>query len=103
MQAGPPNFVVWQFVTPGGIATERFPGETGGDATYDAARVCLGHVDDAQDGLIAEMEKGRERVPWASARVRAEALARVAAMTRMPADQRDRLLVHIRATPHFAD
>jgi hypothetical protein len=103
MQAGTPNFVVWQFVTPGGIATERFPGETEADATYDTARVCLGHVDDPHDGLIVEMETGRERVPWASARVKAEALERVAAMTRMPADQRARLLAHIRATPHFAD
>jgi hypothetical protein len=103
MQAGPPTLVIWQFVTPGGIATERFSDGTPDGADYDAARVCLGHVDDPQDGLLVEMERGRERAPWVSTRVTAEALARVAAMTRMPADQRARLLAHIEATPHFAD
>jgi hypothetical protein len=103
MQAGPPTLVIWQFVTPGGCAVERFSDGTPDGADYDAARVCLGHVDDPHDGLLAEIDRGSDPVPWVSARVKADALAHVRAMTRMPADQRARLLAHIRATPHFAD
>ena len=55
------------------------------------------------DGLLAEIDGGRDPVPWVSARVKADAVAHVRAMARMPADQRARLLAHIEATPNFAD
>jgi hypothetical protein len=95
--------VVWQFVTPGGCAVERFSDGTADGATWDAARVCLGHVDDPHDGLLAEIEGNRDPVPWVSARVKADALAQVGAMIRIADADRARLLAHIRATPHFAD
>jgi hypothetical protein len=103
MQAGIPNLIVWQLVTPGGCALERFSDGTADGATWDAARVCLGHVDDPHDGLLAEMDGGRERVPWVSASVKAEAIERVRTSAWMPAEQRSAVLAYIRATPHFAD
>ena len=88
-------YLTVMLVTPGGVVTRPF---ADGHLTM---RTCVGHIHDREDGLIAELEAGREPVPWESVEVRDDAI--FAVETRLDVDDplRERLLEHVRATPYY--
>ena len=83
------------YTSPGGITLRPFADG------YLLMRVTLGHIDHAEDGLLAEMKEDREPIPWASQSVREEALGNIKASNRLDAEIRDRLVSHILSTPHY--
>lgn len=87
--------IITEYTTPGGLATRTF---SDGAATM---RVCLGHIDNADDGLIAEMDSGREAMPWANLETKLAAIATIMRRTDLADDLRERLIQHIRRTPYF--
>lgn len=84
-------------VRAGGVATVKFADG------YETMRVALGYLHDPADGLVAEMDAGREPVPWQSARVRDEATFSVETRLDLDDETRGRLLEWIAATPYFED
>ena len=94
-----PGGVTVTYVSPGGVACMPFADG------FLAMRVCLGHVDHAEDGLAAEADGGAEPVPWASRAARDEAEA---ALRRRAGgaegDRREsllRLADHVRGAPYY--
>ncbi|MEM7120556.1 MAG: hypothetical protein AAF563_04715 [Pseudomonadota bacterium] len=89
------------YVAPGGVAVLPFADR------YLAVRVVLGHVYDPHDGLAAEVDEGREPVPWESAAVRDEALAALLDRAERAEDAECsdllRLAEHVRRTPYYED
>ena len=84
-------------VRAGGVATVKFADG------YETMRVALGYLHDPGDGLVVEMDEGREPVPWQSARVRDEAAFSVETRLDLDDETRERLLEWIAATPYFED
>jgi len=84
-----------EYTTPGGTATRTF---SDGAATM---RVCLGHIHHADDGLLAEMDLGREPIPWESPSTRQAAIEAVGRRGDLDPELRDRLVRHIRRTPYY--
>ncbi|WP_227288014.1 hypothetical protein [Boseongicola sp. H5] len=84
-------------VKAGGVATVKFADG------YETMRVALGYLESPADGLIAEMDEGREPVPWQSAQVRDEATFSVETRLDLDDETRARLLEWIAATPYFED
>lgn len=87
------------YTSPGGIAVKPFADG------YLAMRVCLGHTHHAEDGLMTELETGREPVPWQNSDVRNEAIAALRQRAKATeADERSalaRLVEHVLATPYY--
>ena len=94
-----PGGVTVTYTSPGGIAVRPYADG------YLAMRVCLGHVDHAEDGLVGEVERGREPVPWQDRAVRDEAIAELRRRARKSeGDQRSaliKLVEHVRNTPYY--
>ncbi|WP_299955391.1 hypothetical protein [uncultured Roseobacter sp.] len=84
-------------VNAGGVATVKFADG------YETMRVALGYLESSADGLIAEIDEGREPVPWQSAQVRDEAMEAVERRQDLDGKTRARLLEWIAATPYFED
>jgi len=85
--------------TPGGLAVLVF---ADGGALV---RVCLGLVDDAEDGLAVEVRSGAEPTPWSSKSVRDEAIAELRRRT-ADAEGKERaalarLVEHVLRTPYY--
>lgn len=87
------------YVSPGGIAVKPFADG------YATMRVCLGHVDHAEDGLAAEVAQGLEPVPWQSEAVRGEAIEGLRRWARKSeGEERSalaRLIEHVMRTPYY--
>lgn len=84
-----------ELITPGGVLTRQF---ADGAATM---RVCLGLLDQSDDGLLLEMRQDRDPVPWESRRARDEALDAIARRGDLTDDEREGLLRHVRRTPYY--
>lgn len=95
----PPDGITVTYVSPGGVACRPFA------EGYLTMRVCLGHIHHPDDGLEAEMEYGREPVPWISAATRNDAIAELRRRAKKAeGDNRSkliRLLEHVRQTPYY--
>lgn len=95
----PPDRVTVVYTSPGGIAVKPFADR------YLAMRVCLGHIDHAEDGLMVEV--GREPVPWESEAVREEAIVEIRRRARKAKGEARsalvRLLEHVVGTPYYED
>lgn len=96
-----PGGITVTYVSPGGVACRPFA------EGYLTMRVCLGHVYHVEDGLEAEVALGCEPVPWASHKVREEAIAELRRRA-SGAEGEDRptlvrLLEHVKRTPYYED
>ncbi len=87
------------YVSPGGVAVKPFA------EGYATMRVCLGHVDHAEGGLMAEMSRGLEPVPWQNEAVRDEAIEDLRRRARKAEGERRselvRLIQHVMRTPYY--
>lgn len=89
-------------VTAGGCGVERFA-SPGGEELLPV-RLCAGHVDDDQDGVLREMKRGlapRDRLPWVSREARDGAARRVLAMGWVDPAEREALSAYIAASPYY--
>ena len=91
-----PNKFELVYVMPSGVCVS--PLKKG----YKTVRVCKGILENAETGLIAEMDKGKDPVPWESMAVRDEALRELKALKSIKIDLKQRLIRHILATHYFA-
>lgn len=95
----PEGGITVTYTSPGGIAVRPFADG------YLAMRVCLGHVHHSADGLMTELETGRDPVPWRSAEVRDAAVGELRRRARtVEAEDRfvlARMVEHVLATPYY--
>lgn len=84
-------------VRPGGTATLTYADG------HETMRVATGYLHDPNDGLVAEMDAGREPTPWQSKAVRDDATWSVETRLDLDDGTRERLLDWIAGTPFFAD
>jgi prepilin-type processing-associated H-X9-DG protein len=84
-------------VRPGGTATVGYADG------HETMRVATGYLHDPHDGLIAEMQAGREPVPWKSEAIRDEALWTVEIRLGLDDETRRGLLDWIAGTAYFVD
>lgn len=85
------------YIAPSGIATLPVAGGA------IVCRVVLGHIDASDTGLIREIEKQREPVPWLNKQVRQEAISRIQEREDLTEGERARLLKHIKKTPWYEE
>jgi hypothetical protein len=90
-----PGAIQITYVSPGGLALKLF------DEGYVLMRVVLGHLENSEDGLLAEYAEDREPVPWASKAVRDEALASVRGHSALDEDTRRNLVRYVLQTPYY--
>ena len=99
MRPPDPEGITVTYVSPGGVACRPFADG------YLTMRVCLGHIQHGEDGLQTEVARRRDPVPWASKKVRKEAIAelgrRVEGAEGVDQAGLVRLLEHVRRTPYY--
>jgi hypothetical protein len=83
-------------VMPCGTASLPLP-----DGSSVNCRVCVGHLDCPDTGLLDEMARGREPTPWRSEAIRDEALAVIDGRSDLDGATQARLLRHVRNSPYF--
>ena len=91
------NVVQVTVVRPGGTATVKFA------EGYETMRVAVGYLHDPNDGLIAEMQAGRDATPWASRAVRDDAAWSIELRGDLDDATRGHLLDWIASTAYFED
>lgn len=82
-------------VSPGGVLTRPFA-----DGTHLTMRVTLGYLF-GEEGVLTEMRKRREPVPWENERVRDEALESIRTRIDLEDDVRADLLQWVGASPYY--
>lgn len=85
-----------QYVLPGGVANKVFAD----GATL--VRVTLGWITTAE-GVLTEMQEGKDRVPWAHLAARNTAVEAIKADRFMGEDAKAELIGYLEATPYYGD
>ena len=95
-----PGRILIAFVSPSGAMA--VPVHDGAVACRTFKAGCVLHVDAPGDGLIAEMEAGRQPLPWYNAEQRHDALLQIRDhRPDLDDDLRERLAAWIEATPWY--